>query len=433
MDIEELDTFLVRGDEVLTMPRDPGRLDAFDPTEDLDERDSVLTGRIEDGGLFIRDGEIEWVGRWEERPEGAEADDVAEVRAGVVTPGLIDCHTHAVFAGERSHEFALRNAGADYVEILESGGGILDTVESTRSAHRELLVELLVDRVLASVQRGVTTLEVKSGYGLSEASELKQLRAIEEVRQREVPCELVSCFLGAHAVPNAFEDRRDAYLDLVCDEMIPAVADEGLADYCDVFCDRGAFAVDEAERVLRTGQNYGMTARIHADELTDSGGAMLAAQVGASSADHLEHTSREARQRLADEDVTAVLMPLVNHFLHTTESRAPARDLLEAGCEVALASDFNPGSSMTQDLGLVMNLACTMYGLTPGEALRGVTVGGAKALDREDIGRLEPGARADVTLFDAPTYRYIPYHVGENHVSGVIQNGQIAYWSGVEG
>jgi len=433
MDIEELDTFLVRGDEVLTMPRDPGRLDAFDPAEDLDERDSVLTGRIKDGGVFLRDGEIEWVGRWDERPEAAEADDVAEVRAGVVTPGLIDCHTHAVFAGERSNEFALRNAGADYVEILESGGGILDTVESTRSAHRELLVELLVDRVLGSVQRGVTTLEVKSGYGLSEASELKQLRAIEEVREREVPCELVSCFLGAHAVPEEFEDRREAYLDLVCDEMIPAVADEGLADYCDVFCDRGAFAVDEAERVLRTGQNYGMTARIHADELTDSGGAMLAAQVGASSADHLEHTSREAQQRLADEDVTAVLMPLVNHFLHTTDTPAPARDLLEAGCEVALASDFNPGSSMTQDLGLVMNLACTMYGLTPGEALRGVTVGGAKALDREDIGRLEPGTRADVTLFDAPSYRYVPYHVGENHVSGVIQDGQIAYWSGVEG
>jgi imidazolonepropionase len=350
------------------------------------------------------------------------------MQTGVLTPGWVECHTHSVFAGHRADEFMLRNAGRPYVEILEAGGGILNTATRLRETSQDELAQLLMQRTLDFVKRGVTTLEVKSGYGLTTKHELKSLRAVADVN-KDAPCELVGTFLGAHAIPAEYKDRREAYVDLVCNEMIPKVAAEKLAQYCDVFCDRGAFTVEEARRVLEAGKEHGLIPRIHADELTNAGAAMLAAEVGCASADHLEFTPDDAIAAMAKANVVAVLMPAVNLFLGTTDHLARARDILNAGCEVALSTDFNPGSAMTQDIAMMTTLACTLYKMTPGEALRAVTIGAAKALRRDDIGRLRVGARANLALFDVPSYKVIPYHFGSNHVEAVIYDGEFVYWT----
>jgi imidazolonepropionase len=428
-----LDTIAIHADQLLTMPEDAPALQNYDSQGDLEARDRAICGLLEDAGVFVKDGVINWYGPWDERPDEARGNDVSKARAGVVTPGWVECHTHSVFAGDRADEFVLRNAGRSYSDILEAGGGILNSVDAVREASVDELAQSLLNRVFEFVRKGVTTLEVKSGYGLSLEDELKMLRAIDRVRDEDVPCELVSCFMGAHTVPRDFKDDREGYVDLICNEMIPAVAEEDLADYCDVFCDRGAFTVSEAERVLMTGKGHDMTPRIHAEQLSDSGGAMMAAELGASSADHLEHVSKDALKAMANSDVTAVVLPAVNVFLGTTDQLAPARQALKVGCEVALSTDFNPGTAMTQDLGMVMNLACNLHQMTPGEALRGVTIGAAKAMDRDDIGRIRRGEPANLTMLNAPHYQYIPYHVGTNHVSGVIQNGSIGYWTNTEG
>lgn len=420
-------TFTIHAQQLLTMPEESDALHDYDPQADLQARDREIVGAIDDAGVFVKDGQIEWFGPYSERTE--EAKQAPQIRAELVTPGWVDCHTHAVFAGERADEFVLRNAGRPYVEILEEGGGILNSVDALRRTSTSDLAQLLLDRVFDSVRVGVTTMEVKSGYGLTTSDELKSLKAIKQVVDQEVPCELVPCFLGAHAIPREYRDRRDEYVDLVCEEMIPKVAEEDLAQYCDVFCDRGAFTVDEARRILTTGQDHGLIARIHADELSDAGAARLAAEVGAASADHLEFTSDDAIDAMADAGVVGVLMPAVNLFLGTTDHLAPARKLLQAGCEVAVATDFNPGSAMTQDLGLMLTLACTLYKMTPGEALRSVTIGAAKALQRDDIGRIRTGQTANLTMLSVPSMTYVPYHFGTSHVSGVVQNGEFAYWT----
>lgn len=420
-------TFTIHAQQLLTMPEESDALHDYDPQADLHARDREIVGAIDDAGVFVKDGQIEWFGPYAERTD--EAKQAPQIQADLVTPGWIDCHTHAVFAGERADEFVLRNAGRPYVEILEEGGGILNSVDALRRASTGELADALLERVFDSVRVGVTTMEVKSGYGLTTSDELKSLKAIQAVVDQDVPCELVPCFLGAHAIPREYRDRRGEYVDLVCEEMIPRVAEQELAKYCDVFCDRGAFTVDEARRILTTGQDHGLIARIHADELTDAGAARLAAEVGAASADHLEFTPDAAIEAMADAGVVGVLMPAVNLFLGTTDHLAPARKLLQAGCEVAVATDFNPGSAMTQDLGLMLTLACTLYKMTPGEALRAVTIGAAKALQRDDIGRIRTGVTANLTMLSVPSMTYVPYHFGTSHVSGVVQNGEFAYWT----
>ncbi|MBA2664350.1 MAG: imidazolonepropionase [Bradymonadaceae bacterium] len=419
-------TVLIHARQMLTMPDVVEQLRDYDPQGDVEARDEAIAGVVHDAGILIKGGKIAWLGPWAERPKGSDKGGVFET--GVVTPGWIDCHTHALFAGERSAEFALRNAGRSYLEILESGGGILNTVDAVRATSRKQLADELGARIFDSVRLGVTTLEVKSGYGLTTDDELKSLRAIADVAS-DVPCELVACFLGAHAIPREYRERRAAYVDLVCKEMIPKVKESQLANYCDVFCDRGAFDAAEAERILVAGQEHGLIARIHADELSNAGAAMLAARLGAASADHLEHTPDDAILAMSKAGVTGVLMPAVNLFLNTLDHLAPARKLLNAGCEIAVATDFNPGSAMTQDLGLMLTLACTLYKLTPGEALRSVTLGAARALRRDDIGRLRVGTRANLAMFDVPHYRYIPYHFGKSHVEGVIYDGEFVYWT----
>lgn len=422
--------FVIRARQLLTMPRSPETLANFDPDGPLQERDDELVGLIEDAAVVVdqETDTIDWVGPFNERPERGRGDDVRVLETDVVMPGWIDCHTHAVFAGERSDEFMWRNAGREYVEILEEGGGILNTVDAVRRASTQVLTDGLVRRAFEAVRQGVTTLEVKSGYGLTTSDELKSLKAVDAASE-DVPCELVPCFLGAHAIPDNYRERRQEYVDLVCEEMIPAVAGRDLADYCDVFCDRGAFEVDEARRILETGRDHGMVARIHAEEIAETGAAKMAAEIGAASADHLEQIGPEAIEAMAEAGVVAVLMPVVNLFLDTVDELAPARRLLEAGCEVALATDFNPGSAMTQDLGTVAMLGCTLYGLTPGEALRSVTAGAARALRRDDIGVIEAGARADLACFSAPHYRYLPYHFGTTHAVAVFARGELVYWT----
>lgn len=422
--------YVIRAKQALTMPGHCPQLRHYDADGDLVGRDDALVGLIEDAAIVVDEDDetIAWVGPWGQRPQMAKAPDGGIFHTDLAMPGWIDCHTHAVFAGERSEEFMLRNAGRQYVEILEAGGGILNTVDALRQASTAELEKSLVERALFAVRQGITTLEVKSGYGLTTSDELKSLKAVAAA-QEAVPCELVPCFLGAHAVPRNFADRRQDYVDLVCEEMIPAVADAELAGYCDVFCDRGAFDADEAQRILEAGKAQGMIPRIHADEITDASAAQVAANVGAASADHLEHTNDAGIAAMADAGVVGVLMPAVNLFLGTTDELAPARKLLAAGAEVALATDFNPGSAMTQDLGTILTLGCTLYKLTPGEALRAITAGAAKALRRDDLGRLAKGARADIACFSVPHYRYLPYHFGQSHTEAVIYRGNLVYWT----
>lgn len=420
-------TFVIHAGQALTMPDVAPRLAHYTP-DDLDSRDEAITGLLTDVCVYVEEGEVCYVGPWSARPGATRKKGLPLLNTGVVTPGWVECHTHSVFQGERADEFMLRNAGRPYVEILEAGGGILNTAARLRETSEDELAQTLMARTLEFVRRGVTTLEVKSGYGLSTQDELKSLRAVQAVAE-DAPCELLGCFLGAHAIPAEYRDRRDAYVDLVCNEMIPAVAKHKLAAYCDVFCDRGAFTVDEARRVLETGKRHGLIPRIHADELTNAGAAMLAVEVGCASADHLEFASDEAIAAMGDAGVVAVLMPAVNLFLGTTGHMARARDILSAGCEVALSTDFNPGSAMTQDIGLMTTLGCTLYKMTPGEALRAVTIGGAKALRRDDIGRIREGSRANLACFDVPNYKSIPYHFGANHIEAVIYNGEFVYWT----
>ncbi len=422
--------YIIHAKQALTMPRNPDELAAYDADGDLQSRDDEVVGLVEDAAVVVNDDDetIGWVGPWTDRPDWARGDDVQVLETDVVMPGWIDCHTHAVFAGERSREFMLRNAGRAYVEILEAGGGILNTVDAVRQASTAELELGLLRRVYQSVRQGITTLEVKSGYGLTTSDEIKSLKAVAAA-QKEAPLELVPCFLGAHAIPRNYRDDRDAYVDLVCEEMIPKVAEMGLADYCDVFCDRGAFTAEEGRRILETGKENGLIPRIHSDEIENIGATKMAAEVGAASADHLEKVGVEGIEAMAEARVVGVLMPAVNLFLGTVDELAPARKLLDAGCEVALATDFNPGSAMTQDLGTIIMLGCTLYGLTPGESLRAVTAAAAKALRRDDIGTIEVGTRADLACFSAPHYRYLPYHFGQSHAEAVIYRGTVVYWT----
>lgn len=419
-------TFVVHAAQALTMPEHAEALHHWDPTRIVD-RDHEILGLIEDACILVEDGVMTFVGPWSERPAGAKRD-IPVMESLVVTPGWVECHTHSVFSGHRAAEFALRNAGRPYVEILEAGGGILETAARLGRTSQRELEDLLVPRVLDFLRRGVTCLEIKSGYGLSTQDELKMLRAVKNV-QPHVPTELVGTFLGAHAIPKKYQSDRRAYIDLVINEMIPKVAEEELARYCDVFCDRGAFDAAESREILLAGREHGLIPRIHADELTDANAARLAAEIGCASADHLEFTPSEVFEQMAKADVVAVLMPAVNLFLGTTGHMAKAREILEAGCEVALSTDFNPGSAMTQDIALMTTLACTLYKMSPGEALRAVTIGAAKALRREDIGRLRPGLRANLAMFNVPDFSVIPYHFGTNHTEAVVANGEFVYWT----
>jgi imidazolonepropionase len=385
-------------------------------------------GVIRGGALAAAEGKIVWVGKTGAiRKAVPLLPDAREVDAHglVVMPGFVDSHTHPIFAGSREKEFAQRTAGVSYQEIAAAGGGILATVEATRDATTDELVALATRRLDLVLQHGTTTLEAKSGYGLTTADEVKILEAIR-LLQDPHPVEVHATFCGAHEVPPEYRGNADGYVDLVVDEMIPTVAQRRLAEYCDVFCDQGAFSVEQSRRILRAGLAHGLRPKLHADEFSASGGAELAAEVGALSADHLLRVRRDGIRALKQAGVTATLLPGTAFFLGLPY--APARAFLEAGVRVALATDFNPGSSYTPNMQLVLTLACTQMRMTVEEAIEAATVGGAHALGLQaQVGALTPDRWCDLLVLDVPNYYHVPYLYGVNHVQTVVKAGQVAW------
>ena len=341
---------------------------------------------------------------------------------GLITPGFVDSHTHAVFGGWRAAEYALRSRGVPYMEIARRGGGINASVRDTRARSEEELVELARRRLDSTMRMGTTTVEIKSGYGLDTATELKQLRVVRRL-QADLPLTLVPTFLGAHEFPPEYRTDRDRYTDLLVEAMIPAVAAEGLARFCDVFMEPGVFTAAQTRRVLEAGLAHGLVPKLHADELENSGAAELAVEMGAASADHLGAVSEAGIAALASSTTVATLLPTTLLFLGKT-AYAPARRLIDAGANVALATDFNPGSSPSPNMALVLTLACSVMGMDPLEAIVAATAGGARALGLDDgTGTLVPGSPADIALWDIDSHLELPYRLGTPPLLGVWKAG----------
>ena len=382
-------------------------------------------GLIRDAALVAAHGEILWVGHTEDLPAPYRAEQFAaeriDCRGRLVIPGLVDCHTHLCFGGWRGDEFEQRLAGASYQEIAAAGGGILRTVHATREADPGDLLDKARDALDGMLRLGVTTVECKSGYGLDEASELKQLRVYRDLDEAHA-MDLVPTFLGAHVMPPEYRAERAAYIDLLCKRLIPRVADEGLAEFCDAFVEEGAYTAEEARRILSAARDHGLGIKLHADQLSDGGGAALAAEFEAVSAGHLEYVSDDGVAALAGAGTVAVSLPLASLYLG--ERYLPARRLLDAGVPVAVATDFNPGSAPSYHLPLAMTLACINQSMTPQEVLNGATTVAARALARHDrIGSLLPGYRADFAVIDSPALNHWLYHFVPNACVAVYKDG----------
>ena len=355
-------------------------------------------------------------------PPGCGAAKVLDAQGCLVTPGLVDAHTHLIFGGWRQNELGLKLHGVSYLEILARGGGILSTVEATRAASEAALVQKALPELETMLRWGTTTCEIKSGYGLATEPELKQLRAIRRLQPLQ-PVELVPTFMGAHAVPAEYRNDRAGYLRLLCEEMIPAAAQDGLARFCDVFCEKGVFSAEESRTILTCARRYGLIPKIHADEIEPVGGSVLAGELGAISAEHLIVCPPEGIEALAKGGVIACLLPATSFYLGSTY--APARQMVASGVAVAMASDFNPGSCPSANLQFVMNLGCLRYRLTPEEVLTAVTLNAAAAIGLAGrIGSLEPGKQADLVIWDAPDLDYLCYRMGRNLARCVVKRGR---------
>ena len=343
----------------------------------------------------------------------------------LVTPGLVDAHTHLIFGGWRQNELAMKIRNVPYLDILAAGGGILSTVKATHAATEDELTakaSAALDEMLAF---GTTTCEAKSGYGLCPDEELKQLRVIRRLN-KEHPMDVAATFMGAHALPPAYKENREGYLRLLCEEMIPAVAKEQLASFCDVFCETGVFTAEESRRILECGREYGLIPKIHADEIDPIGGSQLAGEIGAISAEHLIVCPEDGIDSMARGGTIACLLPATSFYLNSTY--APARRMIEKGVPVALASDYNPGSCPCLNLQLVMNFACLKYRLTPEEVLTGVTLNAAAAIGMADkVGSIDRAKQADLVIWDAPDLNYLCYRLGSNLVHTVIKKGEIKH------
>ncbi len=373
------------------------------------------------GCVGIKDGRVAFIGA---EPPGSATREL-DARGGFVGPGFVDCHTHVVFAGDRSDEFELRCQGRTYLEIAAAGGGIARSVNATRAASEETLLRLALPRLERLLRHGVTTAEVKSGYGLDLESELRMLRVIRALGDAQ-PVRLVGTVLALHAVPPEFKADRAGWVRLVIDELLPRVAAEGLARFNDVFVEQTAFTHDEARAALEAGARLGLRPRLHVDQMTANGGAELAASLGAATADHLEQISPAGIAALAASNTVAVLAPTSTLFARARPF-APGRALRDAGVRVALCTNCNPGSSHSENVFLSMGLACVENGLTPAEAYLGFTRFGADALLEPTLGRLQPGAPADLVVFGAESYRALPYHFAMNDVAHVIKGGALVF------
>ena len=380
--------------------------------------------KLNDVSIVIEDGIIESI-----LPSGAgptdEAsfDEVIDAEGKLVTPGLVDGHTHLIFGGYRQHEIAMKLAGADYLDILRAGGGILDTVRKTREASFDELYDksyAFLDEMLGF---GVTCCEAKSGYGLDKDSEIKMLRVIDRL-SREHSMDVVPTFMGAHAVPPEYDGRADEYIDMCCNELMPLVSSDGLAEYCDVFCEDSVFDAKQSRAYLEAAKKQGFGLKIHADEIEAIGGSQLAGELRAASAEHLIAIEEEGIDAMADGGVTAMLLPATSFYLDKTY--APARRMVEKDVPVALASDFNPGSCPSLNLQFVINLGSLKYKLTPEEVLTAVTINPACACGRGDVlGTVEPGKQADFVIWDAPDFEMVCYRFGSNLVKHVIKKGRL--------
>lgn len=387
----------------------------------------AVLGSLSGASLACLEGKIVWVGA------DSELDRHVSLKPGAktvdatgctVTPGLVDCHTHAVFAGDRGDEFSARCEGATYLELARKGGGIASTVRATREASEDRLVELALPRLSRLLEFGITTAEAKSGYALNVPDELKMLRAVARLPKLQ-PIELVPTLLCAHAIPPEHAQTREAYVELCVKEIVPEVARQKLARFCDAFVEQSAFTVEEGRRILGRGKELGMTPRLHADQMSAMGASQLAAELGAATADHLECIDDAGIAALAQAQVAAVLVPTSTLFLKQAVY-APGRRLWDAGLTVALATNLNPGSAMTENANLPIALACLFNGLTPAEALWAITRGGAKALGLDDrLGALEPGRQADVVVHACESHRHLAYHFAVSHVRTVVKRGQV--------
>ncbi len=371
---------------------------------------------------------IAWVGAERDLPRDVSARRSLHAQGAWATPGLIDCHTHLVYAGDRVDEFEARLNGATYAEIARAGGGIKSTVKATRAASEEALVAASRPRLAALADEGVTTVEIKSGYGLDTATECRQLRAARRLAA-EVGVDLRTTLLSAHAVPVEFDGRADAYVDLICREIIPAATAAGIVDAVDAFRETIGFTEAQTRRVFEAARAHGLPVKLHADQLSDAGGAALAAEFGALSADHLEYTSDAGVAAMARAGTVAVLLP--GAFYYLRETRLPPIAALRAhGVPIAVATDCNPGTSPSTSLPLMMNFACTLFRLTPEEALAGVTRHAARALGLRDRGTLAVGQRADIALWDIVSPAELAYRIGGNRCQGIVRAGRVARWEG---
>jgi imidazolonepropionase len=381
-------------------------------------------GLVSDGAVAVTGGRVRWVGPVAELPPGDGARRTVDAAGALVTPGLVDCHTHLVFGADRVAEFEARLSGASYEELARRGGGIASTVAATRAAVEDELVGAAIRRAEQLLSDGVTTVEIKSGYGLDLETERRMLAAARRVGVG-LPLRVRTTFLGAHSVPEEFRGRADAYVDLVCDEMVPAVATSGLADAVDAFCERIAFSAEQVTRVFDAARRHGLPVKLHADQLSDGGGAALAASFGALSADHLEHTSPAGVRALAAAGTVAVLLPGATYTLGE-HARPPLAALRAAGVPIAVSTDANPGTSPLLSIRMAANLACTLLGLTPAEALAGVTRNAATALGLAGTaGVLTPGGAADLVVWDAERPAELAYWVGGRLARTVVVAGEV--------
>lgn len=380
---------------------------------------------VEDGLLASHDGRIVVAGPTQASERLIDpVTDCREIDAGgaVVMPGFVDPHTHTCFAAFRLDEYEQRVAGVPYAEIAKAGGGIAKSVADVHATDEETLLQVTEDRLAGCLAHGSTTIEIKSGYGLDLDNELKQLRVIRDVAKRS-PALIVPTFLGAHAVPREFADRREEFISLLIEEMMPVVVEHRLAEFVDVFSEIGVFTTEEAERILRAGISAGLKGRVHADELNDTGSAEMAVRVGATSADHLTKISLKGISSMAESDVVGVLLPGTSFGLPSLHF-APAREMVERGVAIALATDFNPGSSPSESMPMMISIACSHMGLSPAEAITAATYNAACAIAREAVvGSLDVGKRADFLILRCDDYREIPYHFGVNPVDRVFIQG----------
>lgn len=412
---ETVDLLLVNANELVTLSGDSPKPRVGKQMREL--------GIVRDGGLAVKDGRIVAFGKTHDIMKRYRSDNVLSAQGKTVLPGFIDAHTHLIFAGSREDEFQMRVEGASYMEILNAGGGILKTVRETRKASVDKLAAEGLETLDSMLEHGTTTVEAKSGYGLTTKDELKILEATRRANQLHV-VDVIPTFLGAHAVPPEYKGNTHGYVSLVIDEMLPKVAEKVLAEFCDVFCERSVFSLEQSRRILVAGKNHGLKPKIHADEMSLLGGAGLAADVGAVSAEHLLFSSEEGLKAMAAKNVVAVLLPAAAFSLMMGR-HADARLMIDCGIPVALGTDFNP-NCLVENMQLVIAFACYLNRLTPAEAITAATINAAHAIGRaNDIGTLEAGKKADIVVLKAPNHRFLGYHFGTNLVDKVVKSGRI--------